>query len=220
MKKRCTGLAVVLVSLVAFGVAKAQVEFHGIVDPKLIVTRVDSVNLYTPDFTFFTPGWGSHLPMDTFHFTGVTAWPASMVVHGTGPMPFHQLIQRPDTGIWYNLGWGTVTPFLKLYGTGPGVEESKPAVERLQCLNVSPSVVTGQMTVRLQPVGTGRPVVEIHDAVGNVIRSLNCTAGANGAATATWNRKDDFGRLVPEGVYFCRYAASGAAAVRKVLVAH
>jgi len=62
-------------------------------------------------------------------------------------------------------------------------------------------------------------VVEIHDAVGKLIRTLICAAGANGAATATWNREDEFGRFVPEGVYFCRYAASDAGAVRKVLVA-
>jgi flagellar hook assembly protein FlgD len=76
------------------------------------------------------------------------------------------------------------------------------------------------MTVRLQPVGNSRPVVEIHDAVGNVIRSLDCTAGTDGMATATWNREDEFGQLVPEGVYFCRYAAADVIAVRKVLVAH
>ena len=222
MKKYYAGLAVVLISLVACGVANA-IEFHGVINPKTIVTRVDSVVLTTPDMTILTPGWGTHTPMDTFNFTGVTAWPASVIVHGTGgPFPFHQTIVRPDTVTWYSLGFGTNTPLVKFYGdwVQGGVEESRYVVERQQCLAVSPSVVTGQMTVRLQPVGAGRPVVEIHDAAGNVIRSLSCTAGASGFATATWNRKDDFGRLVPEGVYFCRYAASGAAAVRKVLVAH
>jgi flagellar hook assembly protein FlgD len=76
------------------------------------------------------------------------------------------------------------------------------------------------MTVRLQPAGNGRQVVEIHDAAGNVIRTLSCAAGASGVATATWNREDDRGRLVPEGVYFCLYAGADVIAVRKVLVAH
>jgi flagellar hook assembly protein FlgD len=76
------------------------------------------------------------------------------------------------------------------------------------------------MTVRLQPVGTGRPAVEIHDAAGNLVRSLDCAMEADGAATAAWNRDDDRGRRVPEGVYFCRYAAADVIAVRKVLVAH
>jgi hypothetical protein len=110
---------------------------------------------------------------------------------------------------------------VKFYGTGyGGVEESKPSVDGLPRLTVSPSVVTGQMTVGLQPVGNSRPAVEIHDAAGNVVRSLDCTAGADGFATAIWSREDDCGRLVPEGVYFCRYAAADVIAVRKVLVAH
>jgi hypothetical protein len=126
---------------------------------------------------------------------------------------------RPDT--WYRLTYGgIIAPKAMFFNGSTNVEEPRSPTGQLQRPSVSPSVVTGQMTVRLQPVGTGRPVVEIHDAVGNVIRSLDCTAGADGVATATWNREDEFGRLVPEGVYFCRYAASGVAAVRKVLVTH
>jgi hypothetical protein len=63
-------------------------------------------------------------------------------------------------------------------------------------------------------------VVQIHDAVGNVVRSLDCAVEADGAASATWNREDDRGRLVPEGVYSCRYATADLVAVRKVLVVH
>jgi len=217
MKKRCAGLVAVLVSLVAFGVANA--DFGGVIDPLTIVTRIDSVKLTSPDTTFLTPGWGTS-SMDTWNFTGVPSSPASIMLYGTaGGFNANTLIPHPLPDTWYRIGMGVQAPLVKFFG-GIGVEESRSVVERLQCLAVSPSVVTGQMTVRLQPVGAGRPVVEIHDAVGNVIRSLSCTAGASGTATATWNRRDEFGRLVPEGVYFCRYAASGAAAVRKVLVAH
>ena len=95
-----------------------------------------------------------------------------------------------------------MTSYVK-FGGYPGVEESKPLSERPLFLVVSPSVVTRQLTVRLQPVGTGRPVVEIHDAVGNVVRSLDCSPGPDGVATAKWNREDEFGRLVSEGIYFC-----------------
>ena len=218
MKKRCAGLAFVLFSLVACGVTNAFL-FDGVIDPLLYVMQVDSVNLVSPDMTFLTPGWGTHPPMDTYHFYGVTAWPETVVLHGIiSTFPFHKSIGHPKPGTWYPMGMGT-GPYVTFYGDY-GVEESKPAVERLPRLTVSPSVVTGQMTVKLQPVGTGRPVVEIHDAVGTMVRSLDCTAGTDGAAAATWNREDDFGRPVPEGVYFCRYAASGVVVVRKVLVAH
>jgi FlgD Ig-like domain len=217
MKKRCAGLAVVLVSLVAFGVANAN--FVGVIDRKTTVTRIDSVTTTPSNMTFITEGWGTRAYPDSFTFTGVS-YPDTIRVHGTiNGVPTHKVFWRPAVGESLPLGFGVVTSYVWWYGE-IGVEESKSVADARQCLVVSPSVVTGQMTVRLQSVATGSAVVEIHDATGNVIRSLNCTPTANGNATATWNREDDFGRLVPEGVYFCRYAASGAAAVRKVLVAH
>ena len=220
MKKRCAGLVALLLLLGAVGIGNAEMYFGGVIDPRTTTTQIDSVMFTSPDMTFLTPGWGSHPPRDTFTFTGVTAWPASLVLSGdVNGFPTDVTIPDPKADTWYSIGVGIFVPLVQ-FGYYPGVEESKPVGERLQCLAVSPSVVTGQMTIRLQPVGTGRPVVEIHDAVGNVIRSLGCTAGTGGLATATWNREDDRGRLVPEGVYFCRYAAAGVVAVRKVLVAH
>jgi len=220
MKNHCALLAVVLVSLFAFGVANADIEFGAVLDPGVYVIRVDSVSITPPDTTYLTTGWGADTPYDTFVFAGVPAWPETLRLHGNLIGPFHLTYLYPDTGRWYHIGSSGRGPFVKFYGDYGGVEESEPAVAPLPRLTVSPSVVTRQMTARLQPAGTGRPVVEIHDAAGNVVRSLGCTAGADGIATATWNREDYRGRLVPEGVYFCRYAASGTAAVRKVLVAH
>jgi hypothetical protein len=223
MKNRCAGLVVVLFSLVVFGVANAEIEFNGVLDPKLFVTRIDSVKLTSPDMTILTPGWGSDsLPtgLDTFTFTGVTSWPASINVYWTYIDHGYITIVNPKPDSWYHLWFGIIEAMVMFWGDYGGVDESEPTNAYLSRLTVSPSVVTGQMTVRLQPVGTGRQVVEIHDAVGNVIRSLDCTAGTDGIATATWNSEDEFGRLVPEGVYFCRYTAADIVAVRKVLVTH
>ena len=218
MKMRCAGLFVVLVSLVAFGVAYA--DFDGVIDPLTTVTSIDSVVMTGPAMTFLTPGWGS-TPMDTWSFAGVPL-PGSITLHGTiNGIPTHgPAIMNPVADTWYRVGMGVQAPLVEFTNVQVGIEEPKSAVGRLRRLDVSPTVVTEQMTIRLQSVGAGRPVVEIHDAAGNVVRSLDCTAEADGAATAKWNREDDFGRLMPEGVYFCRYAAAGLVAVRKVLVAH
>jgi hypothetical protein len=226
MKKRCTGMAVVLALLVAFGIGRAQpTDFHGVLDPhgtnKGAV--IDSVTVVPPDTTFRTANWMTDgQKVDTFDFPDLPGWPTDLWVYGVvAGVAAQAHIAGPVGGQWYPFGMGTAVPNVMFYGAGGGaVEESRPAIGPQQCLNVSPSVVTGQMTVRLQPVGPGRAVVDIHDAVGNVVRSLDCTAGANGLAVATWNREDGFGRFVPEGVYFCRYAAAGVVAVRKVLVTH
>jgi hypothetical protein len=221
MKKRCAGLVAVLGSLVAFGTANAQITFHAVLDPMTTTTRVDSVKLVSPNMTFLTPGWGSQTPLDSHDFTDVTAWPPmSIMLHGTiDASPFSKSIYPPQLDVWYYLR-PTLPSSKVLFWKDPGVEESKPTAERLLCLTVSPSVVTGQMAIRLQPAEMSRPIVQIHDAAGNVVRSLDCTAGAGGFASATWNRADESGRLVPKGVYFCRYAEADVIAVRKVLVAH
>jgi hypothetical protein len=225
MKKRCAGLAVVVMSLAAFGIGNALTPFSGVIDPNTTITNVDTaiMNVLTETDTFLTPEWSAtgSVP-DTFKFPDLAAWPSKVTLIGTiMGMPNVSEFQAPQPDTWYRFQSGSpIAPRVKFYSAPTGLEESHPAPEPLQRLNVSPSVVTGQMTVRLQPVATGRPVVDIHDAVGNVIRSLTCTAGADGIAGATWNREDESGRLVPEGVYFCRYAASGTVAVRKVLVTH
>ena len=220
MKNRCAGLAVLILALVAFGVGNAQIAFYGVVDPNTQNVQVQTAIVYvspTVD-TFPTPGWGG-TQIDTAHIADIAAWPDSVqLISSIGPLPNVSMFPNPIPNTWYDFTVGSITkPRALFYSGAVNVEEPRSA-ERLQRLNVSPSVVTGQMSVRLQPAGPGRPVVEIHDAVGNVVRSLGCTAGADGIATATWNREDGLGRLVPEGVYFCRYAASGVVTVRKVLV--
>jgi hypothetical protein len=224
MKKRYAGLAVVVLSLVAFGVGNAQIAFYGVVNPNTYNVQVATAIVYvspTVD-TVTTTGWGG-TSQDTFKgFPNYSAWPDSIQLTSTiTGMPSVSMFASPVANTWYDFTFGgIVKPKALFYSGAANVEEPRSATGPTQRLQVSPSVVTEQMAVRLQPIGTGRPVVEIHDAIGNVIRSLDCTAGANGTAVATWNREDEFGRLVPEGVYFCRYAASGVVAVRKVLVTH
>jgi hypothetical protein len=223
MKKRYAGLAVVMLSLVAFGVGNAQIAFYGVVDPNTHNVQVQTAIVFvTPDVdTFSTTGWGG-TQIDTQYIADIAAWPDSVQLISTiDAVPNASMFNSPVPSSWYDFIYAGITrPRALFFATAVNVEEPRSATGPTQRLKVSPSVVTGQMAVKLQPVGTGRPVVEIHDAVGNVIRSLDCTAGANGTAVATWNREDEFGRLVPEGVYFCRYAASGVVAVRKVLVKH
>jgi hypothetical protein len=219
MKKRCAGTTVVLL-FVAFGIGNA-VDFNGVLNPNNKSVIIDSVVVVPPDTTFQTTGWqGQGTTYDTFGFPDLASWPTDLWIHGVVlDFPTTTHIVDPQVGWWYAFGFGTITPFVMFYN-GAAVEGLRPAIEPRPRLAVSPSVVTRQMMVRLRPIGAGRPVVQIHDAVGNVVRSVDCTVGADGIATATWNRKDEFGRLVPEGVYFCRYAAADVIAVRKVLVTH
>jgi len=223
MRKHCAGTAIVLLLLAAFGIGQAQQDFNGVLDPVNKDVRVDSVRVIPPDTLFITADWSAQgATCDTFDFPDLAQWPTDLWVYGTTngqPRDSHIVGLAHDQ--WYPFGVGTVVPWVK-FNTYHAIEEPGLTVEPRQFVTVSPSVVTGQMTVRLQAVGTSRPVVEIHDARGTVVRSLDCPTGADGIATATWTRKDDRGHLVPGGVYFVRQAQAQAQAqaVRKVLVAH
>jgi len=210
----------------AISVGDAKTDFHGVLDPRGIEVAIDSAYLIVPPDSLFyaTTDWYEvGFELDTFDFPdSLNAWPRRVWLKTTvSGIPIDFVIYEPVAGRWYEfpLG-GRRYPSVMFYGAETGTDEPRLAVEHLPCLVVSPSVVTGQMTVRLQPAGPGRTVVDIYDAVGNITRSLECATGADGVATATWNLEDDHGRLAPEGVYFCRYAAAGVVAVRKVLVAH
>jgi len=224
VKKCCCKLALVALSLAAFGVGNAETSFHGVVNPNGHQVWVDTVVVMVPPMrdTFSTIGWGSDsVAIDTFDFPNLAAWPLQIVLTSRiDGMRIQQVFPAPMNGVWYDMmPVPPPLPQVMFYGE-VGVEESRGAIELQPRLNVSPSVVTAQMTVSLQFAGPGRQVVEVLDAAGNLVRSLTSTAGRNGLAAATWHREDEFGRLVPGGVYFCRYAASGAVEVRKVLVAH
>jgi len=217
-------MAVVLLLVVVHtSLANPSLNFIGVLDPYGNGVVIDSVTVVPPDTTFLTTGWSAEgLEYDTFDFPDLAQWPTDLWVYGTTngqPRDSHIVGLAHDQ--WYPFGVGTVVPWVK-FNTYHAIEEPGLTVEPRQFVTVSPSVVTGQMTVRLQAVGTSRPVVEIHDARGTVVRSLDCPTGADGIATATWTRKDDRGHLVPGGVYFVRQAQAQAQAqaVRKVLVAH
>ncbi len=65
----------------------------------------------------------------------------------------------------------------------------------------------------------GRMTLRIYDARGHVLRTLvDRDAAGPVRERVTWDGRDDAGRLVPAGVYFCTLAAGGETATRKLLL--
>ncbi len=225
MKKYCIAVAAVALLGVTFSVGNAAIAFVGVVNPNTRTISVWTAHIFiaTSIETIPTTGWDAGgTTYDTFQFPDIAQWPDSIELLATiNSVPSISMFVSPVPNTFYDFTYGgIVKPKAMFDSSVTSVEEPRSAVGPRPRLNVSPSVVTGQMSVMLEPAGPGRPVVEIHDAVGNVVCVLNCTVGPNGTAAATWNREDWLGQVVPEGVYFCRYAAAGVVAVRKVLVTH
>jgi len=140
-------MAVAFVLLVAFGIGRAQTDFHGVVNPYGKEVTIDSVLVVPPDTVFPTAGWMSDgTKVDTFDFPDLDQWPTELRVYGVVNGLFAgKVIVGPRGGKWYDFGVG---PFVMFYDTAGiyAVEEPGTALEPRELLTVSPSVVTGQLT--------------------------------------------------------------------------
>jgi hypothetical protein len=223
MKNRCSGLAVVLVSLVAFGVGHAEIDFHGVINPNGHAAWVDTaivLNHLETD-TFLTPGWGSDsAAYDTFDFPNIADWSTlvrlSARVDGA---PSQQMFPMPQNGMWYPFA-GTTPPPPKVmfWSLTHGIGAEPGSAARRPELRVDPSMLVDRVTIQAQVAGPGPVRLEIVDAAGNRVRSFG-TSNRDRVITRVWLGDDDAGRSLPEGVYFCRLAFGEAAVVRKVLLA-
>jgi hypothetical protein len=220
MKKCCSGLAVVLVSLVAFGIGHAQVNFHGVLNPNARSVWVDTVIITVPPTpeTIITTGWGSDsVAFDTFDFPSLTVWPVMVELHARIDTLYTvQTFPAPQNGTWYVfLHMPPPQPKVMFYEP-TGVEEPGTGIASRPRLSVSPSVLTDQVTIQAQVAGRGAVRLEVVDAAGNRVRSFS-TSGRT--VTMVWHGDDDAGHSLPEGIYFCRLAVGEATSVAKVLLA-
>ncbi|MFQ5906523.1 MAG: FlgD immunoglobulin-like domain containing protein, partial [bacterium] len=64
---------------------------------------------------------------------------------------------------------------------------------------------------------TGTGHLGIYDAAGRIVRSFDVTDKGPGKVRFVWDGRDDWGRAVPSGVYFCRLEAGDFATAVKIL---
>ncbi len=84
-------------------------------------------------------------------------------------------------------------------------------------LRVFPNPFRRRCVISGLPLESGRIVLRIYDARGNLIRSL---AAARVETSVQWNGRDNNGHPVPSGVYFCVLRSHDRIAVRKIVREH
>lgn len=88
-----------------------------------------------------------------------------------------------------------------------GIEDSpRPNPAGRTFLRAAPSTFRGS-TVLSWPAGTAASV-DIYNASGSLVRSLTASRVHNGTSTAVWDGRDQHGRALPPGLYFCSIPAS------------
>ena len=86
-------------------------------------------------------------------------------------------------------------------------------------LSASPNPFVAQTELRFELARAGDVRIRIFDASGRLMRVLKAMPMDRGTHTAVWNGRDDSGRSVARGVYYCHVEAGGATETRKLVFA-
>jgi hypothetical protein len=135
---------------------------------------------------------------------------------GRGPATFPRIVYSPG-----GPGSGGGLIFAGQSGNGyfnapwfTGVAEEKP-VRSAPTFSVTPSIARGP--VRVSWNGSAQRLT-VSDATGRIVRRLMDGVQPAGYHSVSWDGKDDHGRRLANGVYFCRLTASGYRATDKVVL--
>jgi hypothetical protein len=82
-----------------------------------------------------------------------------------------------------------------------------------------PNPFRAALAIRYSLAAEGRVTLRVHDLTGRAVRTLADGVMRPGRYSARWNGTDDRGRVLANGIYFCRFVAGGNAATRKTVKA-
>ncbi|MSR82092.1 MAG: T9SS type A sorting domain-containing protein [Candidatus Latescibacteria bacterium] len=108
-------------------------------------------------------------------------------------------------------------PFLDAAPEPTPVEEEGTALPEHLVLHPGfPNPFNAQTTFRFELPRQGRAALTLYDPLGRPLRRLLDTSLPAGTYTYGWDGRDDQGREVASGVYFCRLQAGGFRAVERL----
>ncbi|MCI0451120.1 MAG: T9SS type A sorting domain-containing protein [Candidatus Latescibacteria bacterium] len=83
---------------------------------------------------------------------------------------------------------------------------------------VAPNPTTGAAWIDIDMAVASQVRVDLFDVAGRMVRTIS-GAGVAGPVRIEWDGRDQRGRGLPSGVYFCRVTGSGATVTRKFVIA-
>ena len=83
---------------------------------------------------------------------------------------------------------------------------------------IYPNPFTGKTTINYQLTGTSPVSLKVFNISGQLVKVLVDEPRKAGAYQAVWDGRDEKGKRVPTGVYFCRLQAAEFSATRKVIL--
>jgi hypothetical protein len=194
---------------------------------EVVVDSLDVFDVGGGIWRYLTAGaWGADtMAVDSFVCLPPMGFlPMMMTLWGSlDDSPFTLMVPPsvvPDT--WYIIPSSPTEAqvrFAWIDTTIDAIHENGQVGPRRSGLTVSPSIVRSGTTVRAERVSGTSCAFLIFDAAGNRVRTLTTQATA-GTASAAWTGEDDFGRRLPEGIYYCCLDGAANPSVRKLILSH
>lgn len=167
----------------------------------------DSMHMSAPADTMFTAATGNKglRVEEDGHKVAFIAFPFECVKVGD-PDPNNQ-----KTIVSRAVNW---------FGPPTSVEgESALPVHRLVLRQNHPNPFNPTTAISFAvPNGSGDVEVKVYDVTGRMVKSLVSEPLPAGEHTVVWNGKDEAGRTVASGIYFCRLSVEGESAARKMVL--
>jgi hypothetical protein len=114
---------------------------------------------------------------------------------------------------------GSVTCFVSpAMHTPTGTEEKPIVLPEAGKLDVAPNPFAVQALVRWQLPKPGEARVQMYDNSGRLVRTLVSMTLQPGSYSAVWDGKDNLGRELPSGAYFCRLLTAGGNTSRMIVL--
>ena len=106
---------------------------------------------------------------------------------------------------------------MRIYDPHTGDAQNGPSMETVLA-NPRPNPFNPRTSIDFELASRSRVIIEIFDVEGRRIRRLLDRMTAPGGHTVNWDGKDDQGRRMSSGVYFCRFAGGGRCLTRKMIM--
>jgi len=104
-------------------------------------------------------------------------------------------------------------------GDGTGVEDPSEGLVRQLALGNFPDPFNPVTQIQYELPHPGRVTLRVHDLSGRLVRELlRSEAHAVGSHTIQWDGRDNAGRNVASGTYFCRLEVGGATLTDKMVL--
>ncbi len=104
--------------------------------------------------------------------------------------------------------------------TGIDEEPARPNIGSLVTglRSPAPNPFRSRTLIRYSLAQEAEVLLQVYDPTGRQVKTLVSSARHPGRYTLSWNGTDDHGRLLANGIYFCRFKAGDYREVKKLLL--